>query len=1173
MTRKTKLFNLFTIKFILLIVLSINSNHATAQKYKVTQYTEADGLGNSTTFDITQDLTHKMWFATRSGISSFDGSNWENFNTKDGLSEKGYAFIEADEKGIIWALPSEGPLYLTAFIGDRWENVFPASKDLSFGLYRSLSVHYENEEPIVCVGTEKQGVIVNRDGKWTHYTESNGLMSNVIMATSFVQDSLFVATDKGINIIYNNRISILDYQKLDFPGNNIIGMCTQNTTDDHKDKCIVWVAGKNWLGYISNQKFILVSSDINITVDNVFSSVFLLPDKNNGIYFCNEFAVMYFDFKTKKLNTFGKNNGLITDGAATGFIDIEENLWIACSRGVDKISSKRFVYFSKENGLFDYEVTSVEEISQDNYVFGHVGALTFYEEGVFNVLEFKVTPDNWTGKRVMDICIDNDRNIWFAAGTLGLGFVDKNKKIKWFSEKAGLHGYMTSVISTRSGKIYASSDKGLYVLSGNKFELLRTEETWSRQIRKIFEAKDGSLYFTTLNKGVYNIKDGIQKNIKYDGRELFNSTYCVCESPEGDILVGSRGGVMKIQDSILVKFKDIPLERPVYLIINDHKGRIWFGSDNGIYRWDGKDFEHFSVNDGLAGHETNRDAGLLDTNNNLWFGSNNGVTLYREIFDYSNSPNIPPPKIILSSVEVDSDTLSIHEKISLDYDNNDLMFNFKGISFIDENQIYYKCKLEGFDEDWTPEFRSLQNSYRYFNLKPGKYRFCVKAKNALGIWSEPLCSNIITIKAPFWFQWWFMTFTTVFILLIVGAIFHFFNQRQYAFKLKETVQIRTKELKEAKEKAEESERLKSAFLANMSHEIRTPMNGILGFTELLSEPNLSGKEKVKYINIITKSGYRMLNTVNDIIDISKIDAGQVQVEKTEVNINDELESLYAFFKPEAESKGLELILKNELHNTELYLETDKGKLISILTNLIKNAIKFTKIGSIEIEFSKVENNFLCDVKDTGIGLQENAKESIFKRFEQADVNDSYSQQGSGLGLAITKSYIEMLGGEISVESEFGKGSTFHFTLPWKSTKKKLIKEEFLSVDEHSKKNDKKYKILIAEDDLASTELLKVILDDIADEMFLVSNGEEAVKQMKNSPTIDLILMDINMPKMNGYEATKQIREFNKDVIIIAQTAYAIAGDREKSIEAGCDDYITKPIIKEVFLQKIFNLKG
>lgn len=245
-----------------------------------------------------------------------------------------------------------------------------------------------------------------------------------------------------------------------------------------------------------------------------------------------------------------------------------------------------------------------------------------------------------------------------------------------------------------------------------------------------------------------------------------------------------------------------------------------------------------------------------------------------------------------------------------------------------------------------------------------------------------------------------------------------------------------KELLIAKDHAEESDRLKSAFLANMSHEIRTPMNGILGFAELLKEPDLSGEEQQEYIGIIEKSGVRMLNIINDIIDISKIEAGLMTLNMKNTNINEQIEYLYTFFNPEVEAKGMKINIRKTLPDREATIFTDSEKLYAILTNLVKNSIKYSKEGSIEIGYSlKTESKpFMMHfyIKDTGIGIPKDRQEVIFERFIQADISDKLARQGAGLGLSITRAYVEMLGGKIWVESEEGIGSTFYFTLPYDS---------------------------------------------------------------------------------------------------------------------------------------------
>lgn len=376
-----------------------------------------------------------------------------------------------------------------------------------------------------------------------------------------------------------------------------------------------------------------------------------------------------------------------------------------------------------------------------------------------------------------------------------------------------------------------------------------------------------------------------------------------------------------------------------------------------------------------------------------------------------------------------------------------------------------------------------------------------------------------------------------------------------------TVEERTKELLKAKEQAEESDRLKSAFLANMSHEIRTPMNGILGFSELLKAPDLSGAQQQEYIRIIEKSGARMLSIINDIIDISKIEAGLMNVDIKECNINEKIEFIHSFFKPMVEEKGMLLVCNNTLPNSEAIIKTDAEKVDSIITNLVKNAVKYSKEGVIEFGYIKRDSNLVFYVKDTGIGIPKAKQAQIFERFIQADTVDKMAQQGAGLGLSISKAYVEMLGGMIWVESEVGKGSTFFFTLPYNAEMKGSQTDEIFARKQNVMHQIKKLKILIVEDDEASEKLMSIYVNEFAKELKSARTGSEAVEFCRANADVDLILMDIQMPKMNGYEATKLIRQFNKDVIIIAQTAFGLSGDEEKAINAGCNDYITKPINK------------
>jgi len=372
----------------------------------------------------------------------------------------------------------------------------------------------------------------------------------------------------------------------------------------------------------------------------------------------------------------------------------------------------------------------------------------------------------------------------------------------------------------------------------------------------------------------------------------------------------------------------------------------------------------------------------------------------------------------------------------------------------------------------------------------------------------------------------------------------------------------------AKERAEESDRLKLAFLANMSHEIRTPMNGILGFAELLKEPGLTGETQQEYINIIEKAGARMLNIINDIVDISKIEAGLINVNIKETDINEKIEFVYIFFKPQVEEKGMQLFFKNTLSAKEATIRTDNEKFYSILTNLVKNAIKYSQEGTIEFGYLKKGETLEFYVKDTGIGIPKERQIAIFERFIQADITDKMALQGAGLGLSIAKAYVEMLGGKIWVESEEGIGTTFYFTLPYQTEQEDTKGVEAIVLEHEEYLQFKKLRVLIVEDDKTSEMLISIMVNKYSKELLKARTGNEAIEICLTNPDLDLILMDILMPEMDGYEATRQIRKFNKDIVIIAQTAYGFTGEREKAIEAGCNDFISKPIKKDELLSLI-----
>jgi len=379
------------------------------------------------------------------------------------------------------------------------------------------------------------------------------------------------------------------------------------------------------------------------------------------------------------------------------------------------------------------------------------------------------------------------------------------------------------------------------------------------------------------------------------------------------------------------------------------------------------------------------------------------------------------------------------------------------------------------------------------------------------------------------------------------------------------------DLIKAKEHAEESDKLKSSFLANMSHEIRTPMNAIIGFTQLLADPKIDEEKRLDFIKIITHNSQSLIHLIDDIIDIAHIESGQVTITHSTCLVDDLLMELHQQFSESLHSLGkghLDFVL--DLPPEPSPCQTDPLRLRQILSNLIDNAIKFTNEGYIEIGYTNKESGQLVFyVKDTGIGIQKEKLSMIFDRFRQLEEAYTRLYGGTGLGLTITKSLVQILKGKIWVESVVGEGSTFYFSIPNKPTKSKIHREGFKGEGENlSQLNWQGKVILIVEDENYNFKLIHEYLKDTGVSMIHAKNGKEAVNLFQDGTRIDLVLMDIRMPVMNGLMAAKEIWKIDEKIPIVAQTAYAMENDKNLTIKAGFNDHLSKPLSRNKLLKAI-----
>ncbi|MFC2102588.1 ATP-binding protein, partial [Bacteroidota bacterium] len=1013
-----------------------------AQRYFTKTYTEADGLLSSMVFDVVQDSAGHLWFATRTGISCYTGTKFINYNQNSGLRTSTYAYLVVDNKGELWTLPQNGEPCILKFTGTRWE---PFACDTSLkitGYFSAFDVTVLDEQVFAAIGMYKTGVLIYQEGKWKQYTTDDGMPSDLINDLVTTINGVYVATENGLAVIQKGVVThdlnnISPYLK-----RNILAMDVAPSSWEKSDTAI-WLLGENWLGYLFEGSFHLVTTDFTLPVKDVGKQCFLEVNRNGDICFGNPIYVYTYSEQTGEIEIYTRNSGLITNGGTEALTDREGNLWITGFRGITKIPSRRFQQYSDNDGLYSNEVASSVEYSPGKYLFGHHGAVTFYDGTRFTPFKLPIP----SGKsefetRVQDVDVDPAGNLWMAVSASGVARLDKNRKLTWYNEKDGLTGTVNSVFVSSDGKIYAGTNNGLYQFSNGRFiKLAVTNEVINTGVRKIFKGPGKDIYLSTYSRGIISYSKESIGLISSLDNPLDNNVYAVFFDNQERGWAGSATGLFAINDTMLIKYDSggLVIDRPIYLILQDHNGYLWFGTDNGAYRYNGETLDHFTINDGFSGLEVNRDAGFEDHSNHIWFGTNNGITKYNPEFDY-NLNSIPAPIIKLQFIETDKDTLSPFENVSLSSRDNNLFFHFDITSYIDETQVMYQCKLDGLDNDWSQETFAQNNVYRYNNLAPGTYRFCIKAKNSLGIWSDPVCSGTIRIKQPFWFQWWFILAVALFISSLLFILTRLFVVRRYNLRLSKMVAIRTRELKRSEKDLKESNQAKDNFFSIIAHDLKSPFNAILGMLELLTTEydDFTDKERHKILMSLRTASTRTIDLLENLLTWAQAQKGLLPFVPEKFDLMELVRENFSLFEPTALIKRIRM---NAPLSENVIVYGDRNMINTVVRNLISNAIKFTyPDGDVTIKVGKDSGQKLTvAIIDNGCGMKESAIENLFILDKRVTTKGTNDETGTGLGLILSKDFIAKNKGKIWVESKLESGTTFYFTLPTNPPEKRKSK--------------------------------------------------------------------------------------------------------------------------------------
>jgi len=773
-----------------------------SQSYFIQQYTGEDGLPDPKVNSVTQDFYGRMWFAAEKGVIVYDGYDWKIFDHTNSILSGIFIKIKTDSNGNIWALSEDTQISLFVYNGNGWLKLPPINSTLDRTFYFSNFDLIDKGETIkAAVISKGGGVFIYDDGEWKNFTEKDGLASSVVHDVCVVNEQFYFATDNGISIFTNDGFDNTFTDIPGLPSKVIIAV----KPDGNK----LWIMNRHALGYILNHTYHFVGGGFIFEQLPQKQYYSILPIDSNRIIFSNLYKLFHFDLRTRESGIFKSEDVIYADGSTEIYKDRENNIWISGHRGIGKISATGFKNFYKESGLFDNEVSAITERIPGQYVLGHNGGLTLLYNNKFSTIKLKGKDVFQTREdRVLDLCTDSHGNVWFAYEGSGFGRLNPDNQIDWFW--ANGH-FAFSIESNSKGEIFAITGKNLLKYSLGSLNEIPLPPIFDKiGLRKIFFDRNDQLYIATINSGVAKQSDDLSwKIISSSTQKNANSIYSIFFN-NSETLCGTQGGLYIIEADTLKKYydNDFKIDIPVYFISKDGYDNLWFGTNSGVFKWDGTNYFQFTKKQGLAGIETNRDAGYADSFGNFWIGTSAGLSKYNEADDIIDVDT--KPIVLLDSVTAGDLSLSLNEVNQISYQNNNLTFYFKGISFLNENDISYLIKLEGFDEDWILMSNSENPHVRYTNLPGGVYNFKVRTANSFGLWSDEVSSAEIYIFKPYYLQWWF------FFLVLLGLTTAWYLGFKYHKRIKYTERLESEVLERTKQLDVSQKRYEQMFNANQA---------------------------------------------------------------------------------------------------------------------------------------------------------------------------------------------------------------------------------------------------------------------------------------------------------------------------------------------------------------------
>lgn len=1207
------------IGFCIVLVLSISGRAYAQSDLRFEHISVEHGLSHhEVPYSMLQDKEGFMWFGTPDGLNKYDGNTFTVWKTdphdpENSLRNSFIIDIHEDKEGRLW-VATYGGLHqidkrtgdVTAYLIDslldrRWNETYTITEDQEGFFWIGTAVGLAKFDP------ETQDFVLYPAPEGKQYTDMDLVQEDA-------EGKLWIANVAGLYSFDRQTEKFTHYPIHEFIRNKEVLMFGFHLDEEG----IAWVGttgdGVFWMDTREPGQYHAYDPNGQVNDFIYFDGIY---EANGYLWLGTHKGLQRIDKKTHQVTTFSQDpflpGSLSSDQAYCIYRDRNENLWVGTQNGINRANIRDKPFNSRQTifaSSYLYErKNTVRTIMEDRT--GTVWILSLIDHGIYQYDESKnkISPFTLDPLDTQDILKtpiwiheDYQGRLWVGTARKDLYQLNREtgKHLRYFCDI-----WIHKIDEGPSGKLWLSSDAGIASFDPEKETFTYYKDIFKGRAKALLVSQTGELFIATFTELIrLNPTTGKQSVVK----ELNNhEVHALYEDKAGIIWIGTGHGGLNRLDPKTNTFtyfttrEGLP-SNYVASIIGDDNGNLWLGTHEGLSRFNptANTFANFDISDGLPANQFMDESASI-RNGKLMFGTRNGFVIFHPD-SIKETTTIPPVYITGFKVMEKNRALPI-SPLELNYDQNFLSFDFVALNYESPEKVQYAYQLVGLDKDWI--YSGSRRYASYTDLAPGEYEFRVKATADNKLWNEQGASMKLIILPPWWQSWWaYGLYALLGISMLYGLIYYSVSRE----RLKSDLKLQRLEA----EKMHEIDHLKSRFFANISHEFRTPLTLILGPLEKLLTHSGSGKERNLY-QIMHRNARRLLHLINQLLDLSKLEAGSMQLETKPTAIVPFLKAIVLSFSSLAEKRHIQYHFKYPKENAVVYFDADK--LEKIITNLISNAFKFTPEGgsiSVSVRLNPAEGKAIpatlrmaaqlskvtmlqMEVKDSGLGIAEEFKEKVFNRFYQINTSQTREQEGTGIGLSLVRELVELHQGEVSVESQKGRGSCFTVQLP-------LVMADYeeLSIVQHAVGNGQQtttstnameYMMLmdqIAESDMTEADMessIVLIVEDNADVRYFIReslestyqiieacNGQEGyTKAMEFIP--DLIISDVMMPGMDGIELCSKLKinEKTAHIPIILLTAKASGDNKIEGLETGADDYIIKPFEATELHVRIKNL--